>query len=112
MLLDNLPQILADKRRRVPVPKVLSTMNISKGFARWTEMAKTLAPEMEKVGAKMLWAGTNPDETQVFVLMELQDMSQMQTFGEREDIAKARAEAGADVASTTVISPIGEIYWP
>lgn len=44
--------------------------------------------------------------------MELQDVSQMQTFGEREDIAKARAEAGADVASTTVISPIGEIYWP
>ena len=30
------------------MPKVLSTMNISKGFARWTEMAKTLAPEMEK----------------------------------------------------------------
>lgn len=41
------------------MPKVLSTMNISQGFARWTEMAKTLAPEMEKVGAKMLWAGTN-----------------------------------------------------
>ena len=94
------------------MPKVLSTINISKGFARWTEMAKTLAPEMEKVGAKMLWAGSNPEETQAFALMELEDMALMKTFGEREDIAKARAEAGADVASTTVISPIGEMYWP
>ena len=60
----------------------------------------------------MVWAGTNPDESKVFVVMELQDPEQMKTFGEREDIAKARAEAGADVASTTVISPIGEDYMP
>ena len=36
----------------------------------------------------------------------------LKTFGEREDVAKARAEAGVDVASTTVISPIGEHYMP
>ena len=38
--------------------------------------------------------------------------SQMKTFGERPDIMKARTEAGADVASTTVISPIGEDWLP
>ena len=48
----------------------------------------------------------------LFALIEMQDPEQMKTFGEREDIAKARAEAGADVASTTVISPIGEHYMP
>ncbi len=38
--------------------------------------------------------------------------TQMKTFGEREDVAKIRAEAGVDVASTKVISPIGEDYLP
>ena len=42
----------------------------------------------------------------------MQNAEQMKTFGEREDVAKARAEAGADVTSTTVISPIGEDYVP
>ena len=92
--------------------KMLVTVNISKGFATWVQMTKDMTPEMEKVGAKLIWAGTNPDESKVFVVMELQDPEQMKTFGEREDVAKARAEAGADVASTTVISPIGEHYMP
>ena len=92
--------------------KILVTVNISKGFATWVQMSKDMTPEMEKVGVKMIWAGTNPDESKVFVLIEMQDPEQMKTFGEREDIAKARAEAGADVASTTVISPIGEHYIP
>ena len=92
--------------------KMLVTVNISKGFATWVQMSKDMAPEMEKVGVKMIWAGTNPDESKVFVLIDMQDPEQMKTFGEREDIAKARAEAGADVASTTVISPIGEHYMP
>ena len=92
--------------------KMLVTVNISKGFATWVQMTKDMTPEMEKVGVKMVWAGTNPDESKVFVLVDMQDPEQMKTFGEREDVAKARAEAGADVASTTVISPIGEHYMP
>ena len=92
--------------------KILVTGNISKGFATWVKLQDGIAPEMEKVGIKLIWAGTNPDESKVFALIEMQDPEQMKTFGEREDIAKARAEAGADVASTTVISPIGEHYMP
>ena len=92
--------------------KMLVTVNISKGFATWVQMSKDMATEMEKVGVKMVWGGTNPDESKVFVLVDMEDPEQMKTFGEREDIAKARAEAGADVASTTVISPIGEHYMP
>ena len=92
--------------------KMLVTVNISKGFARWKEMAKSLNPEMEKVGVKMIWAGANTDESKIFMVVEMQDPSQMKTFGERPDVAKARADAGADVASTTVISPIGEDWIP
>jgi hypothetical protein len=58
----------------------------------------------------MIWAGANPDETAVYVLMEMQDPSFMKTFGERPDIIKLREEAGADVPSTTVISPMGEYF--
>jgi hypothetical protein len=42
----------------------------------------------------------------------MQDASQMKTFGERPGIVKARTEAGADVSSTTVISPIEEVWLP
>ena len=92
--------------------KMLVTVDISKGFAAWEQMAKDMAPEMAKVGVKMVWGGTNPDESKVFVLVEMEDPEQMKSFGEREDVAKARAEGGEDVTSTTVVSPIGEHYMP
>ena len=92
--------------------RILVTVNISKGFERWTQMAKKIAPEAEKHGIKTIWAGANPDETKIYVLTEIQDQSQMKTFGEREDIAKLRTEAGADVSSTQIISPIGDTYMP
>ena len=92
--------------------RMLVTVDISKGFAAWKQMAKDMAPEMAKVGVKMVWGGTNPDESKVFVLVDMEDPEQMKSFGEREDVAKARAEGGEDVTSTTVISPIGEHYMP
>jgi len=92
--------------------EMIVTVDISKGFAAWKQMSKDMAPEMGKVGVKMVWAGTDPDESKVFVLVDMEDPEQMQTFGQREDVAKARAEGGEDVASTTVISPIGEHYMP
>jgi len=75
-------------------------------------MTKGLTPEMEKVGIKIVLAGTNLGENKVFLVIEKQNVEQMKTFGERKDILKTPAEAGADVASTTVISPIGEDYIP
>ncbi len=92
--------------------KMLVTVNISKGFSRWKQMAESLNPEMEKAGVKMVWAGTNPDENKIFMVVDMKDPAQMKTFGERPDIVKARTEAGADVSSTTVISPIGEDWIP
>jgi len=40
----------------------------------------------------------------------MKDPSQIKTFGERPDIAKRREDAGADVSSTTMISPIGDYF--
>ena len=46
----------------------------------------------------------NPDETQVYVVVEVKDPIQMKTFGDREDIAKAKEEAEAYVASTKIFN--------
>ena len=92
------------------MPNILVTVKISKGFKTWTEMAKSFEDEMPMEGAKIIWAAANQDETSIFVMMDVPDQEFMKTFGERPDVAKRREEAGADVSSTTVISPIGD-YW-
>ena len=66
--------------------------------------------EMGSEGAKIVWAAANTDETAVYVMMDVPNPEFMQTFGLREDVKKAREEAGADVSSTTIITPIGD-YW-
>ena len=66
--------------------RMLVTINISKGWNTQIQMAKSLEPEMNKIGRKMIWAGANEDETAVYVVAEMQDPSQIKTFGERPDI--------------------------
>ena len=89
---------------------MLVTMNISKGWNVWSEMAKGLEPQMNEVGAKMIWAGCNSDETSIYVLAEMQNPEQIKTFGERDDIVALREAAGADVSSTTPIAQIGKYF--
>jgi hypothetical protein len=90
--------------------KAMFSVNISKGFAKWVEMSDSITEEAEKLGVKVDWAGCNPEETNVFIILDMQVAAQMKTFGEREDIAKAREEAGVDVSSTTLISMIDGVY--
>ena len=92
------------------MPSMLVTVNISKGFKTWTDMAKKMQDYAGSEGAKIVWAAADPDESAVYVMMDVPNPEFMQTFGLREDVVKAREEAGADVASTTVITPIKE-YW-
>ena len=90
--------------------RMLVTINISKGWKTWSEMAKSLEPQMNEEGAKMIWAGSNPDETAVFILVEMKDPSYVKSFGERPDIVAIREEGGADVASTTPLSQIDQYF--
>ena len=92
------------------MPSMLVTVKISKGFKTWTEMAKSFEGEQGAEGAKIVWAATNPDETSVYVMMDVPDPEFIKTFGERPDVVKRREEAGADVSTTTVITQIGD-YW-
>ena len=98
------------KTGRFKMITMLVTINISKGWDTWSEMAKGLEPQMNEVGSKIIWAGCNADETAVYVLVEAQDPSFMKTFGERADIVAIREAAGADVSSTTPIAQIGNYF--
>ena len=71
-------------------------------------MAKSMEEKAGAEGAKIIWAATNPDESSVYVMMDVPNADFMQTFGLRPDVVKAREEAGADVSSTTVLTPIGD----
>jgi len=90
--------------------KAMLSVNISKGFAKWVEMSDSITEESEKLGIKVDWAGCNPEETKVFIILDMQDADQMKVFAEREDITKAREDAGVDVSSTTLISMIDGVY--
>ena len=46
------------------------TINISKGWETWSKMVKGLEPQMNEVGSKVLWAGCNADETEVYVVLK------------------------------------------
>ena len=92
------------------MPRLLVTVKISKGFETWTEMAKSLEDEAGAEGAKIIWAAANPDETSIYVMMDVPNPEFMQSFGLREDVKKAREDAGADVSSTTIVTQIGD-YW-
>ena len=69
--------------------RLLVTVKISKGFEAWTDMAKSLEDEAGAEGAKVIWAGANPDETSVYVMMDVPNPEFMQTFGLREDVKKS-----------------------
>ena len=89
---------------------MLVTINISKGWEIWSQMAKGLEPRMNKVGSKILWAGCNADETAVYVLVEMKDPSFLKSFGERKEIVSIREAGGADVSSTTPITQISNYF--
>ena len=92
--------------------KVLSTFKISKGFDTWLNMCKDIEPELNKVGIKILWAGTNADETKVYDITEVNNPDEaLAILGKREDITKKRVDAGVLLESQEILDAISKDYW-
>ena len=91
--------------------KFLSTFKITKGFDTWLEMYKEIEPDLNELGIKILWAGTNSDESKVFDITEVKDPSKFEVLVKREDITKKRADAGVELESQEVIETISKEYW-
>ena len=75
--------------------KFLSTFKITKGFDTWLKMYKEIEPDLNDLGIKILWAGTNSDETKVFDITEVKDPSKFEVLVKREDITKKRADCSS-----------------
>ena len=69
------------------------------------------AKYLNELGIKILWAGTNSDETKVFDITEVKDPSKFEVLVKREDITKKRADAGVELESQEVIETISKEYW-
>ena len=91
--------------------KFLSTFKITKGFDTWLKMYKEIQPDLDELGIKILWAGTNADETKVFDITEVKDPSKFDILVNREDITKKRTDAGVQLESQEVIETIEKEYW-
>ena len=91
--------------------KFLSTFKITKGFDTWLKMYKEIEPDLNELGIKILWAGTNSDETKVFDVTEVKDPSKFEILVKRDDITKKRDDAGVELESQEVIESISKDYW-
>ena len=91
--------------------KFVSTFKITKGFDTWLQMYKEIEPDLDELGIKVLWAGTNSDETKVYDVTEVKDPSKFEILTKREDITKKRIDAGVELESQEVIETISEDYW-
>ena len=65
--------------------KFLSTFKITKGFDTWLEMYKDIEPDLNELGIKILWAGTNDDETKVYDVTEVKDPSKCEVQTQRPE---------------------------
>ena len=90
--------------------KFLSTFKITKGFETWLKMYKDIEPDLNELGIKILWAGTNSDETKVFDVTEVKDPSKFEILSTREDITKKRTDAGVELESQELIDTISKDY--
>ena len=92
--------------------KVLSKFKITKGFSARLEMYKSIEPDLNDLGIKILWAGTNQDESMVYDVTEVKNPEEaMKILTSREDITKKRSEAGVILESTEIIDSISSDYW-
>ncbi len=91
--------------------KFLSTFKITKGFDTWLNMYKDIEPSLNELGIKILWAGTNADETKVYDVTEVKDPAVFEVLTKREDITQKRANAGVELESQEVIETIVKDYW-
>ena len=74
-------------------------------------MYKEIEPDLNELGIKVLWAGTNSDETKVFDVTEVKDPSKFEVLTKRDDITQKRIDAGVELESQEVIETITRDYW-
>ena len=84
--------------------KMYASVDISKGWNIWINMAEVLNSDMVSVGGmEFIFKGCETDEKKIHLIMEVESMEKSQEWLTRPDILQKRIEAGAVVESTVVI---------
>jgi hypothetical protein len=84
--------------------KAYVSVNITKGWDTWNEMAEDLNSDMVSVaGIQFIYKGCDMDEKKVHIILELESMEKGGEWLNRPDILQKRIDGGADVESTVII---------
>ena len=62
--------------------RILISFPISKGFDAWLDIQDELKPTMLELGIKMVWAGSDPEETKVYEIIDIDDQSVIKEYQE------------------------------
>ena len=91
--------------------KFLSTFEITKSVEFWLKMYNEIEPDLNELGIKALWVGTNSNEIQVNGITEVKDPSKFEVLTKCCDNKKKRANATVKLQGQEVIETITKDYW-
>ena len=79
------------------------TQDLARGFVPWKEMFFENEPELNALGAKLIFAGSEKDDdNKMMVLIDFDSPEAMKAFGCHEGLKAKRAAAGALLETTTI----------
>ena len=79
------------------------TQDLARGFVPWKEMFFENESELNALGAKLIFAGSEKDDdNKMIVLIDFDSPEAMKAFGGHEGLKAKRAAAGALLETTTI----------
>ncbi len=89
------------------IVKVQSTIQT---FAKWKAMVHDNSAKIKKYNMTFLYAGTEKnDDKKLFAIIKFETMEGMQSFKNDEELHKARADAGVDLANS-ITTPMSDDF--
>ncbi|MDA9074757.1 hypothetical protein N9K21_05290 [Amylibacter sp.] len=79
------------------------TQDLARGFAPWKKMYFENKAELEAIGGKLIYAGSEKDnDNTMLVLIDFESPEAMKAFAGHEEMKAKRAAAGALLETTQV----------
>ena len=79
------------------------TQDLARGFAPWKEMYFENKAELDAIGGKLIYAGSEKDnDNTMLVLIDFESPEAMKAFAGHEEMKAKRAAAGALLETTQV----------
>jgi hypothetical protein len=79
------------------------TQDLARGFAPWKKMYFENKAELEAIGGKLIYAGSEKDnDNTMLVLIDFESPEAMKAFSGHEEMKAKRAAAGALLETTQV----------